>query len=225
MIKFLLKFGIFAILAISVYYGLTVDLSKSRRTGTTISNTQEITTDQTRGFSEPAIPQALPQGLPQGVQVIHSLLGLEVKFYKGQVNYPAPLLINDPRYQALTNSQKLVDSIKFQPGNGPLFLILIAIGKGPTGAPLVVPGKFDIVYKTPLEGFVVRDTHGRAFYYSGYTMKTSAWQTLQPGQILQDGFCKDGSPLELCAANRRVNILLKKSVDPSKDVPLLSLLR
>jgi hypothetical protein len=178
----------------------------------------------------PGVAQApvstLPAHINQGtMQVIRSLLGLEVRFLNGHVNYPGQLIVNDPRYQALMPNERLVDSIKFQPNQGPPFLLLIAIAKGPNGAPIIVPGKFDILRKTNNEGFVLRDGHARVFYYAGYTSQTPTWRNLIGGQVLQDQFCKAAVPMELCSAKDIVKVILKKPQDPLKDIPFLTLVK
>lgn len=170
-------------------------------------------------------PSALPSPAPQGIQVARSMLGLEVKFQNGNVNYPGLTITNDQRYQALAINEKLVDAIQFQSMQAPPFLLLIAIAKKPDGTPLIIPGKFDIIHKTEQEGFVLKDAQGRLFYYSGYLLITSAWKDLAPGQILQDKFCKDPAPLAMCPARNTVNVMLKKPSRPSKDIPLLAFVR
>ncbi|MCE3230415.1 MAG: hypothetical protein K0R52_343 [Alphaproteobacteria bacterium] len=168
---------------------------------------------------------ALPHQVPQGVQVIKSSLGLEVKFLHGNVSYPGPAVINDPRYKALTLNEKLVDALKFQPMQSPPFLLLVAIAKNPTGEAIIVPGKFDVVDKTEQGGFVLKDTHDRLFYYSGYVLTTPAWGSLAPGQTLRDKFCKKPVPMVMCPNGSVVNIMLKKPLDSAKDIPLLAFIQ
>jgi hypothetical protein len=227
MMRLIAKLIFMVILIASIYFGMKVTVHKVPEPGTTLTNMPEsaphVNANPSHDFAHNSMPP-MPSH-PQGAQVIHSLLGLEVKFLNGHINYPGGSLVSDPRYMALANTQKLVDSIKFQPTTGSAFLILIAIAKGPKGAPLIVPGRFDVVLKTTQEGFVLRDSHGRFFYYSGYVMQTPAWRNMTPNQILQDGFCKEPVPLERCSANARVNVLLKKSVEPQKDIPLLTMVK
>ena len=171
-----------------------------------------------------AFPQhtQLPPQVQPGVQVKQSLLGLEVRFQNGHVNYAGLTIVNDLRYQALTSAEKLVDSIIFQPTQARPFLLLVAIAKGPTGAPVIIPGKFDIVSKTELNGFVLRDSQGRMFYYSGYVLSTPVWQSLQPGQGLQDKFCKVPTQMGMCSPQNVVTIVLKKPMDAVKDIPMFA---
>jgi hypothetical protein len=166
--------------------------------------------------------QPLPSPHQQGAQVVHSLLGLEVKFQNGNVNYPGPLIVNDVRYQALAPNERLVDSIKFKPLQGPPFLLLVAIGKSPNGSPIIIPGKFEIIGDTGRGGFILRDIHGRTLYYAGYILPTPAWQSLPPGQTLQDQFCKIAVPMQNCPPANQVNVILRKPLDPKKDIPFLT---
>lgn len=173
----------------------------------------------------PHAPQGGVKGGAQGgMQVIRSLLGLEVTFLKGNINYPGPLIVNDIRYQALNGNERLVDSIKFQPPNAPLFLILIAIGKTANGTPVIVPGKFDVIRKTDQEGFVLKDSHQRIFYYSGYMLETPAWKNVVPGQTFVDKFCKEPVSMTMCAPQNVITVNLKKNPDPKKDIPILALI-
>lgn len=177
------------------------------------------------------LPFAFPQNTPigsnpqTGVQIKKSLLGIQVKFLNGNVDYAGPAIVQDPRYQALTNSEKLVDSIAFQPPHGSAFLILIAIAKSPSGIPMIIPGKFEIIHKTEQNGFFLKDTHGRKFYYSGYILITPIWNNLTPGQILQDKFCKVSVPMTMCPPKDVVNVILKKPLDYRKDIPFLTIVK
>jgi len=166
-----------------------------------------------------------PVHLPEGVQVVKSLLGLEVKFLNKTVNYPGLTIVNDPRYQALTPNEKLVDALRFQSPQGPAYFLLIAIAKNSNGSPLIVPGKFNLVQNTAQGGLVLKDTHERLFYYSGYMIATPAWQSLTPGQMLQDQFCKAPNQMGNCSPQNTVKVVLKKPVDPNKDIPFLTLVR
>ncbi len=171
------------------------------------------------------LPSPVASAIPQGAQMVKSVLGLDVKFLDGRVDYPGLMLINDPRYQALAPHEKLVDAIRFQPLQGPPYLLLVAIAKDANGSPLIVPGKFIMVHKTPLEGHILKDAQGRTYYYSGYLMMTPAWTNLLGGQQLDDRFCKEFVPMEMCPAQRTVNVVLKKSGNPSRDVPFLVLVQ
>lgn len=175
----------------------------------------------------PVLPQAslMPLQQPEGVQVVRSILGLEVKFLKGNVNYPGLTITSDPRYQALAPNEKLVDALRFQPLQGPVYYLLIAIAKNPNGAPLIVPGKFNFVQNTAQGGLVLRDLHGRLFYYSGYLMATPGWKNLAPGQMIQDQFCKAPPQMGMCSSQNTVKVNLKKPSDPNKDIPFLTLVR
>lgn len=197
---------------------LMVYAAYNQNSGISITN-QPLATNQPPLFSH---NPTLPSPVPYGVQVVRSLLGLEVKFLNGNVNYPGLTITNDQRYQALSLNEKLVDAIQFQSMQAPPFLLLVAIGKNPNGQPIIVPGKFDIVRKTGQDGFVLKDTHGRLFYYSGYILITPAWKNLVPGQTLQDKFCKEPVPMAMCSAKNIVNVILKKFPDPRKDIPLLA---
>ena len=169
--------------------------------------------------------QALSSQFSSGIQVVRSLLGLEVNFANGHVTYPGPMITNDARYQALSSQEKLVDAIMFRPQNLSPFLLLIAIAKNPNGTPTIVPGKFDIIQNTQQNGFVLYDSHKRLFYYSGYILATPQWQNLPPGQNLTDQFCKDLVPLSMCSPQKLVNVVLRKSLDPRKDLPLFELVQ
>jgi len=199
--------------------GLMVYAAYQKNSHTSITN-DPLYTHQSSAFLRPS---ALPLPMPQGMQVIRSILDLEVQFLNGDVNYPGLSIVNDPRYQALGNNEKLVDAIRFQPMQGSPFLLLVAIAKNQNGgAPLIVPGKFNIMHKTEQEGVVLRDNHGRLFYYSGYILATPAWKDIAPGQILQDKFCKNVPSMTTCSRKDTVNVLLKKPADPAKDIPLLA---
>jgi hypothetical protein len=245
------KIGL-ALLSFPVFYvllGMYGNAPRAPQSGTTLSNVS-VLPNQSLSNPVPAnAPDAFPQGpilnlpapvaqegmkagaqggmqkgMQNGIQVIRSLLGLEVTFLKGNINYPGPQIVNDIRYQALTGNERLVDSIKFQPPRAPLFLILIAIGKTPNGTPAIVPGKFDIVRKTDQEGFVLTDSNRRIFYYSGYILETPAWKNVGPGQTLVDKFCKQPVPMNACAPQNVVTVNLKKNSDPKKDIPILALI-
>lgn len=168
---------------------------------------------------------AMPHHPPEGMQVARSILGLEVKFLKGNVNYPGLMITSDPRYQALGPNEKLVDALRFQPLQGPVYYLLIAIAKNANGAPLIVPGKFNFVQNTAQGGLVLTDPHGRLFYYSGYLMATPGWKNLPPGQMVQDQFCKVPAQIGACPPQNTVKVVLKKPVDPNKDIPFLALVR
>lgn len=201
------------------FLGLMVYAAYQKNSGTAITN------DLLRAHQSPVFsyPSAVPIQISQGMQVVKSLLGLEVKFLNGNVDYPGLTMVNDPRYQALALNEKLVDAIQFQPIQGPPFLLLVAIAKNPNGGPpLIVPGKFNIVHKTAQEGFVLKDAPGRLFYYSGYALSTPAWRDLAPGQMLQDKFCKNPALMAGCPPKNTVNVILKKPADPLKDIPLLA---
>jgi hypothetical protein len=200
-----------------------------------LSNSQSIMTNNLfGGYQAPPVSstiypnnqiQALSPQLPSGIQVVRSLLGLEVNFANGHVTYPGPMITNDARYQALSSQEKLVDAIMFRPQNIPPFLLLVAIAKNANAAPTIVPGKFDIVQNTQQNGFVLSDSHKRLFYYSGYVLATSQWQNLPLGQSLTDQFCKDLVPLTMCSPQKVVNVVLRKSLDPRKDIPLFELVQ
>lgn len=210
------------LLALSLFLAcLLIYAAYNRQPGLSITNEAA---PSPQALAVAAAPSFSPS-LPQSVQVVKSLLGLEVRFLNGNVNYPGLTITNDPRYQALGATEKLVDAIPFQPSQASAFLLLIAIAKDPHGKPLIVPGKFDITHKTEQNGFVLKDAHGRLFYYSGYTLLTSAWQTLSPGQILQDSFCKTSVSMLACPATDTVKVILKKPADPHKDIPLLTFVR
>jgi len=179
-------------------------------------------TNQLHAF--PSAPTT-PFHPPEGLQVVRSLLGLEVKFLNKTVNYPGLTIVNDPRYQALTPNEKLVDALRFQSPQGPAYFLLIAIAKNSNGSPLIVPGKFNLVQNTAQGGLVLKDTHERLFYYSGYMIATPAWQSLTPGQMLQDQFCKAPNQMGNCSPQNTVKVVLKKPVDPNKDIPFLTLVR
>jgi hypothetical protein len=185
----------------------------------------------TNDYKSAGQPQALPSASstpvqpPQGVQVVKSLLGLEVKFLNGSVNYPGLTIVNDPRYQALTPTEKLVDALRFQPLQAPAYFLLIAIAKNSNGAPLIVPGKFNLVQNTQQGGLVLKDLHERLFYYSGYITLTPAWKNLAAGQAIEDQFCKVPTQMTVCSAQNLVKVVLKKPIDPSKDIPFLTLVR
>jgi len=191
-----------------------------QKTEIKLSN-QPIETASSSSFSH--IPRNTVQ-IPQGVQLVKSLLGMEVKFLNGHVNYAGQDIIKDFRYQALANNEKLVDAIYFQPIQGNPFFLLIAIAKSQNGIPIIVPGKFDIVFKTGLDGFVLKDSRGRLFYYSGYLLTTSAWRNLLQGQTLQDKFCKTPNNTLMCSAKNTVNVVLKKPKNTNKDIPFLTLI-
>lgn len=199
--------------------GLLVYAAYNQDSGTSITN-EPVPTNQ-----PPVFPHASAPHAPQGLQVVRSLLGLEVKFLNRHVDYPGLTIPNDPRYQALAMNEKLVDAIKFQLTRTAPFLLLIAIAKNTDGKPIIVPGKFDVVHKTEHEGFVLKDAHERLFYYSGYTLVTPAWRNLAPGQVLQDKFCKDSVSMAMCSPKNTVNVILKKPQDPRKDIPLLALVQ
>jgi hypothetical protein len=163
--------------------------------------------------------------VPEGAQVVRSLLGLEVKFLNGAVNYPGLTIVNDSRYQALAPNEKLVDALRFQPLQAPAYFLLIAIAKNSNGSPLIVPGKFNVAQSTQQGGLVLKDTHGRLFYYSGYLTLTPAWKNLMPGQAIEDHFCKVPAELTMCSAQNTVKVILKKPIDPNKDIPFLTLVR
>jgi hypothetical protein len=186
-----------------------------------------ITNDHKPASQPQAFPSASTMLLhpPEGVQVVKSLLGLEVKFLNGTVNYPGLTIINDPRYQALAPNEKLVDALRFQPLQAPAYFLLIAIAKNSNGAPLIVPGKFNLVQNTAQGGLVLKDSHGRLFYYAGYLIATPAWQNLAPGQMIQDQFCKAPTQMGGCSPQNTVKVALKKPADPSKDIPFLALVR
>jgi len=177
-------------------------------------------THQPQAF--PSAP-ATPLHPPEGMQVVQSLLGLEVKFLNGTVNYPGLMIVNDPRYQALAPHEKLVDALRFQPLQAPAYFLLIAIAKNSNGAPLIVPGKFNLVQSTEPGGLVLKDLHGRLFYYSGYLISTPAWKSLIPGQTIEDKFCKVPTQMGTCSSQNTVKVVLKKPADPKKDIPFLTL--
>jgi len=179
------------------------------------------TTNQLPVFPQPS-SSLLP--IPQGMQIVKSLLGLEVKFLNGHVDYAGLSIMNDPRYQALDSHEKLVDAIQFQPAQSPAYFLLIAIAKGPNGVPIIVPGKFDLMAKTEKGGLVLNDIHGRLFYYSGYILSSAIWQSLAPGQSIQDKSCRAPILLPFCPSNKVINVVLKKPLDPHKDVPFLTLI-
>jgi hypothetical protein len=166
-----------------------------------------------------------PVQSPQGVQLVKSLLGLEVKFLNGSVNYPGLTIVNDPRYQALAPNEKLVDALRFQPLQAPAYFLLIAIAKNSNGAPLIVPGKFNLVQTTQHGGLVLKDLHERLFYYSGYITLTPAWKNLAAGQAIEDQFCKTSTQMAMCSPQNLVKVILKKPMDTSKDIPFLTLVR
>lgn len=220
---------LFATLVMCVFVGMYGNSRFVQPTENILTN-EPLASNQLGSNTPHVFPQAPVSPMPPhatqgGMQVIRSLLGLEVKFLNGTINYPGPLIINDLRYQALSSHERLVDSIKFQPLQGNPFLLLVAIAKGPNGHPIIVPGKFDILRKTAREGFVLKDTHGRVFYYSGYVTQTPAWRNLVGGQILQDQFCKKAVSMEVCTANDVVNVILKKPQDPRKDIPFLTIVK
>jgi hypothetical protein len=198
--------------------GLMVYVAYNQNPSTSITN-EPLHTHQSLVFAH---TPALPSHIPEGLQVAKSLLGLEVTFLNRNVNYPGLAITSDPRYQALTMKEKLVDAIRFQSTTMPPFLLLIAIAKTSNGSPIIVPGKFDIVTKTEQDGFVLKDTYGRLFYYSGYILATPAWKGLAPGQVLQDKFCKELVPMAMCPVKNTVTVILKKFPDPSKNIPLLA---
>lgn len=188
---------------------------------TLITNDQNFA-NQVQGF--PSMPAA-PLQPPNGVQIVRSLLGLQVKFLNGTVSYPGLLIVNDPRYQALAPKEKLVDALRFQSPQAPTYFLLIAIAKNSNGAPLIVPGKFNFVQTTAPGGLVLKDPQGRLFYYSGYVTTTPGWQNLVPGQMIEDNFCKVPTQQGMCSPQNTVRVLLKKPVDPRKDIPFLALVR
>jgi len=220
---------LFVLLIICVFLDMHGNAFQLPNSETTITNDPEFSNQSQPGqssiFSQDSVPSISPHVPQGGVQVVRSLLGLEVKFNNNNVNYPGLTIVDDQRYQALSDKEKLVDSIKFQSTNAPPFLLLIAIAKNANGAPLIVPGKFDILSKTDQDGFVLRDSHGRLFYYSGYILATPAWKNLGVGQSLQDKFCKDSVPITMCTPQKIVNVILKKHPDPRKDIPFLSFVR
>ena len=209
------------VVIIFIFVNLMTYVFYERKPEILITNEHNLT-NQTQAF--PAVPTTPPHP-PEGVQVVRSLLGLEVKFLKGTVNYPGLTLVNDPRYQALASNEKLVDALRFQPLQAPAYFLLIAIAKNPNGAPLIVPGKFDLVQSTEQGGLFLKDSHGRLFYYSGYLIATPAWKNLAPGQIIQDHFCKVPTQMGACSPQNTVKVMLKKPSDPNKDIPFLSLVR
>lgn len=217
------KVGIFALPLIFVLVSLFANAPNTSNPKMVLTNAPASTNQP---FVFPSPPSSvMPHPLPTEVQVIRSLLGLEVKFLNGNVNYAGLMIANDPRYQALKTPEKLVDAILFQPVQTPPFLLLMAIAKNPNGAPTIIPGKFDVVRKTEQNGFVLKDAHGRLFYYSGYILATPAWKNLAPGQILQDKFCKESVQMTMCSPQNTVNVILKKPPDPRKDIPLLVLVK
>lgn len=224
--KTIIKLGYVTLFIFVMYVAIGMLGNDSRFTQPQTVLTNEPTVKNQVGDHGHVFPQGPMQSLPpshqQGIQVVHSLLGLEVKFLNGTINYPGPLIVNDFRYQALAPNEKLVDAIKFQPLQGLPFLLLVAIGKSPNGSPIIIPGKFEIIGQTGRGGFILKDPHGRTFYYSGFILPTPAWQSLAPGQNLQDQFCKMIVPMENCSPQNRVNVILKKPIDPKKDIPFLT---
>jgi hypothetical protein len=165
-------------------------------------------------------------GIPEkNVQIIKSLLGVQVTFFKGNINYAAQNLMQDPRYQALASNEKLVDAIRFQPFQSLPYLLLVAIAKTASGAPKGVPGKFNIVRETEKGGLLLKDESGRLYYYTGYLLATQQWKDMYPGQSLQDRFCKNLDQMAFCSTQNAVSINLAKPNNPDKDIPLLTLIR
>lgn len=209
------------IVIIFLFANLVSYIFYERKPETLITNELKPTS-QLQAF--PSAPTR-PIHPPEGVQVVRSILGLEVTFLKGNVNYPGLMITNDPRYQALASNEKLVDALRFQSLQGPSYFLLIAIAKNPNGTPLIVPGKFNFVQNTEQGGLILTDLHGRLFYYSGYLMTTPGWKNLAPGQMVQDHFCKVPAQVSACSSQNTVKVVLKKPVDPNKDIPLLTLVR
>lgn len=210
-----------AIVIAFIFVNLMTYIFHERKPELLITNEHKVV-NQPQIF--PSAPTT-PVHPPDGVQVVRSLLGLEVKFLKGTVNYPGLTIINDPRYQALAPNEKLVDALRFQPLNAPAYFLLIAIAKNSNGAPLIVPGKFNSVQNTKQGGLVLKDSHGRVFYYSGYLIATSTWKNLMPGEMVEDQFCKVPSQIGMCSSQNTVKVVLKKPGDPSKDIPFFALVR
>jgi hypothetical protein len=216
------RIGIFAagFLLAFILLSLYANSPKTPQPETVLSSAPASPNAPIAPIAPPQYTQIPLQALP-AVQVKRSLLGLEVRFQGGHVNYAGLTIVNDPRYQALTSTEKLVDSIMFQPLQAPPFLLLVAIAKSPNGAPVIIPGKFDILQKTNLNGFVLKDSQGRLFYYSGYVLSTPGWKNLQPGQGFQDKFCKVPSELATCSPQNIVTVVLKKPLEALKDIPYL----
>lgn len=210
-----------AVVVIFLAVNLVTYVFFEKKPETLITNNYK-STGQPQAPSSAPIPSSQP---PQGVQVVKSLLGLEVKFLNGTVNYPGLTIVNDPRYQALTPTEKLVDTLRFQPSQGPAYFLLIAIAKNSNGAPLIVPGKFNLVQTTQQGGLVLKDLHERLFYYSGYLNSTPAWKSLAAGQAIEDQFCKIPTQMTMCSGQNLVKVILKKPTDPNKDIPFLTLVR
>ncbi len=147
------------IVLILFFAGMLIYAAYNQHSETSITN-ETLPSSQSPTFSHTS---PLPPQIPQGAQVARSLLGLEVKFSNRNINYPGFTITKDPRYQALSPNEKLVDAIQFQLLQAPPFLILVAIAKKTDGTPIIVPGKFDIIRKTEQNGFVLKDTHGRLF--------------------------------------------------------------